>query len=75
MILRSNEQKGRSIMTKEEDDNVLKTIKELEPSKELKEALEELDYMEKHPEEYKSYTNLEDLMKDLLEDDDKNDIA
>ena len=74
MILRSNEQKGRSIMTKEKNDNVSKNIKE-EPSKELKEALEELDYMEKHPEEYKSYTNLEDLMKDLLEDDDKNDIA
>ena len=61
-------------MTKEKNDNVSKNIKE-EPSKELKEALEELDYMEKHPEEYKSYTNLEDLMKDLLEDDDKNDIA
>lgn len=61
-------------MTKEKNDNVSKNIKE-EPSKELKEALEELDYMEKHPEEYKSYTNLEDLTKDLLEDDDKNDIA
>ena len=44
-------------------------VKEPKPSKELLEALQELDYMEKHPEEYKSYSNIEDLKKDLLSDD------
>ena len=44
-------------------------VKEPKPSKELLEALQELDYMEKHPEEYKSYTNMDDLKKDLLDDE------
>lgn len=44
-------------------------VKEPKPSKELLEALQELEYMEKHPEEYKSYSNIEDLKKDLLSDD------
>ena len=51
------------------DERIAKTEKELEPSKELQEALEELDDMEKHPEKYKFYTNIEDLKKDLLKDD------
>ena len=39
------------------------------PSKELLEALQELDYMEKHPDEYKSYSEIDELKKDLLSDD------
>ncbi len=41
--------------------------KSLEPSDELKEALEELDYAEKHPEEYKGYNNINEFIKDMLE--------
>ena len=48
------------------DEKIAKTEKELEPSKELQEALEELDDMEKHPEKYKSYTNIEDLKKRFI---------
>ena len=40
-----------------------------QPSKEFLEALEELDYMEAHPEEYKSYKNIEELKEALLSDD------
>ena len=38
-------------------------------SLELFESLQELEYMETHPEEYKSYSNIEELKKDLLSDD------
>ena len=31
--------------------------------------LKELEYMEKHPEEYTAYDNIEDLKKALLSDD------
>lgn len=44
-------------------------VKEPKPSKELLEALKELDYMEENPDKYKSYTNIEDLKADLLSDD------
>ena len=44
-------------------------LKEPKPSKELLDALKELDYMESHPNEYKSYNNLDELKKDLLADD------
>lgn len=44
-------------------------VKEPTPSKEFLEALQELDYMEKHPEEYKSYSNMKDLKEALLSDD------
>ena len=37
--------------------------------KELKAAAKELKDMEKHPEKYKSYNNIEDLFKDLENDD------
>lgn len=40
----------------------------LRPTKESIEALKELDYMEKHPEEYKAFNNVDDLMKDLNSD-------
>lgn len=44
-------------------------IREADPNQEFLDALEELDYMEKHPEEYKSYQDLDELKKDLLSDD------
>ena len=37
--------------------------------KELREVAKELKDMEKHPEKYKSYKNVEDLFKDLENDD------
>lgn len=40
-------------------------IKEPKPSKELVNALQGLDYMEKHPEEYKSFYSAEELIEDL----------
>lgn len=39
------------------------------PSRKLRKALKEVEYMEKHPEKYKSYDNLEELFKDLNSDD------
>ena len=43
-------------------------VKQL-PSKEFTEALKELDYMEKHPEEYKVYHNVAKMFEDILNDD------
>ena len=43
-------------------------IEEPRPSKELKNALKELDYMEKHPEKYKVYDNVDELFEDLDND-------
>ena len=37
----------------------------LQPSQEFTEALKELDYMERHPEEYKSFNSVKELMDDL----------
>ena len=39
------------------------------PSKDLKEALEEVNDMINKPEQYKRYSNWKDLKKDLLNDD------
>lgn len=44
-------------------------VKEPKPSKEFLEALQELDYMEKHPDEYKSYNDIKELKKALLSND------
>ena len=44
-------------------------VKEPIPNKELLTALEELDYMEKHPEKYKSFNSVKELMEDLNSDD------
>lgn len=44
-------------------------IKERRPSKTLRKALKELEYMEEHPEEYKSFDSVEGLMEDLNSDD------
>lgn len=38
-------------------------------SDDFKEALKELDYMEKHPEEHKRFDNIQELIKDLENDD------
>jgi DNA-damage-inducible protein J len=38
------------------------------PSKELIEALKELDYMEEHPEEYKVYHNVDKMFEDILDE-------
>lgn len=40
-------------------------VKQL-PSKELSESLKELDYMEKHPEEYKVYHDVDEMFEDIL---------
>lgn len=40
-----------------------------QPSKEFASALKELEYMEKHPEEYKTFHSVEELMEDLNSDD------
>lgn len=39
-----------------------------QPSKEFSEALCELDYMEKHPEEYKVYHDIDKMFKDILDE-------
>jgi len=44
-------------------------VKEPKPSKEFLEALQELDYMEAHPEEYKAYNNIAELKEALLSDE------
>jgi len=44
-------------------------VKEPRPSKELLEALQEMDYMESHPEEYKAYNNIAELKEALLSDE------
>ncbi len=36
------------------------------PTKNLKEALQELEYAEKHPEEYKGYHNINAFIEDML---------
>ena len=44
------------------------------PSEELLEAFAEVEEMEKHPERYKSYTSVEEMMRNILsEDDDTSD--
>ena len=40
-----------------------------QPSKEFKEALNELDYMEKHPEKYKVYHDVDKMFEDILNEE------
>ena len=40
-----------------------------QPTKELTDALKELDYMEKHPENYKVYHNVDKMFEDILSED------
>lgn len=44
-------------------------VKEVAPSKEFLSAFKELDYMENHKEEYKSFHSVKELMEDLNSDD------
>ncbi len=44
-------------------------VKEPTPSKEFLSALKELEYMEQHPDEYKSFHSVKELMEDLNSDD------
>ena len=37
-----------------------------QPTREFSEALKELDYIEKHPEEYKVYHNVDKMFEDIL---------
>lgn len=53
----------------EEVGNLSCETEERIPSAELKQALEELEYMEKHPEEYKSFNSVSELMEDLMSED------
>ena len=41
-------------------------IREDRPNKKLLKALKEAEKMQKHPEKYKSYTNVDELFEDLL---------
>ena len=40
-------------------------IDQPKPSKRLKKALKEVDYMEKHPKKYKAYNSVDELFEDL----------
>ena len=40
-------------------------VEEPKPSRKLRKALKELDYMEKHPEKYKAYHSVDELLEDL----------
>ena len=42
------------------------TIKENKPNRKLLKALKEAEKMEKHPERYKTYHNIDELFKDIL---------
>ena len=44
-------------------------ISEPKPSRSLKKALKEADNMIKHPEKYKSYTNVHEMIEDILNED------
>lgn len=52
-----------------EEANLSCEIQEKIPSAKLKEALEELEYMEKHPEEYQSFNSVSELMDDIISED------
>lgn len=40
-----------------------------QPSKELIDALKELDYIEKHPEEYKTYHNVDEMFEEIINEE------
>ena len=44
-------------------------LEEPKPSRKLKKALKEADYMIKYPEKYKGYNNIEELFEALENDD------
>lgn len=56
-------------MNDKKNDDISSNIKEIIPSEELISALKEAEYMENHPEEYKSFHSVGELMEDLNKDD------
>ena len=58
-----------SNLTSPKNLNVLSDVKQ-KPTKEFSEALNELEYMEKHPEEYKVYHNVDKMIDEILNEDD-----
>lgn len=42
------------------------------PTQETIDALAELKYMKKHPEEYKSYSSVEEMFDEILSEDDED---
>jgi hypothetical protein len=59
-------------MTAEELENFVKEYWGFEgvPNDETLEALEELEYMDAHPEEYKSYSRTKEMFEDILNEED-----
>ena len=45
------------------------TMQSPEPSERLKIALQELEYMEAHPQEYKSYANFQEIIDEIYSDE------
>ncbi len=56
-------------MSKDVKENKLIETEEYKPSEQLNNALKEVDYMMKHPEEYKAYSSVEELFEDLDNND------
>ena len=53
------------LLTEEQLTDVLMFAEDfLTPNAETKKAIEETEYILKHPDEYKSYTNIEELLND-----------
>ena len=52
-----------------ERDGLPFAVSKKQPSKQLLEALEEAEYIEKHPDEYKSYHDVDEMLEDILKDD------
>ena len=56
-------------MIKDVNGNKLIETEEYKPSEQLDNTLKEVDYMMKHPEEYKAYSSVEELFEDLDNND------
>jgi flagellar motor switch protein FliG len=59
-------------MTDEQLENFVKEYWGFEgvPNDETLEAMEECEYILQHPEEYKSYTNVQEMFEDILNEED-----
>ena len=44
-------------------------VRNPKPSRELRKALKEAEHIAQHPEKYKSYHNVDEMMKDILDED------
>ena len=56
-------------MSNDVKENKLIETEEYKLSEQLNNALKEVDYMMKHPEEYKAYSSVEELFDDLDNND------